>query len=153
MLSFIRRKELLLKFHILFKWIKWNENKQIKIQLKELEKIKKEKEEINNKLIEVVKKLNKLYDDYNKNRGRLIDILKLLFQRLYNKDDCLLSIALNTWKKNVERIKFKTAGEKISRFIENKYKKRKVKYRLSNKNKLFEQTKIIQIKGLKKKYF
>ena len=63
MLSFIRRKELLLKFHILFKWIKWNENKQIKIQLKELEKIKKEKEEINNKLIEVVKKLNKIRKD------------------------------------------------------------------------------------------
>ena len=30
------------------------------------------------------KKLNKLYDDYNKNRGRLIDILKLLFQTLKN---------------------------------------------------------------------
>jgi hypothetical protein len=82
--------------------------------------------------------LNKLYDDYNKNRGRLIDLIKLLFQRLFNKYDSILSTALNTWRNNVAKIKVKTAGERVARFTENRYKTKKARKNWINISRLLD---------------
>ena len=53
--------------------------------------------------------------------------MKLLFQRLFNKYENILSTTLNKWRNNVARIKVKTAGERVARFTENKYKTSKAR--------------------------
>ena len=80
----------------------------------------------------------KLYDDYLKNQDKLTDLLKLLFQRLFNKYENILSTALNTWRNNVVKIKVKTAGERVARFTENRYKTKKARKNWINISRLLD---------------